>query len=70
MVLDENDPDEIPFWETEAVESLAEGINLFKAYYEIFFYVPFFIHREYRKEVKEYLENLLANLTDDKGEHL
>lgn len=64
------DPDKIPFWETELFGSLTEAMQSMSGEQFIFAAHPVFIHNEYRKEVKDYLENHYANLTDEQRERL
>lgn len=68
--LDENDDEEWVSWETEAVESISEGIDSFKLGYQLFHFQSVLIHPEIRSGVKQYLENLYEILTEEERRRL
>lgn len=54
----------------KTAESIDEAIKSAVPDHQIFILTPLFLHSEYRAEIKEYLENLLAGLTDDERARL
>lgn len=67
--LDEDDEAGIRSWRKESAtlsEAIKENVND----YHIFIFTPLFIHPEYKPDIKRYLEDLFAALSETEREHL
>lgn len=65
MTLDDNDDEEWIDWEDEPVASFEGSLAELRLGTDILCITPLFVHPDFRRPVREYIEDLLAKVTPD-----
>lgn len=65
MTLDDNDDEEWIDWEDEPVASFEGSLAELRLGTDILCITPLFVHPDFRRPVREYIEGLLAKVTPD-----
>lgn len=65
MTLDDNDDEEWIDWEDEPVASFEGSLAGLRLGTDILCITPLVVHPDFRRSVREYIENLLAKVTPD-----